>query len=402
MFASAAEADRVFLWNARDRALVRTAPAGLIARSAAFSVDPVMADPVCFPNWQPWSMRAMGTSGKTKAEKSKAGHHLAIGGVRGGIAVLDRVTLQPLVSLVAGKTAPRSAVDDLKFCGAPRAMLAAGSHDLVVDIYDVANGYAHLSRCRGHQATITNLDWSLPDPARGGRRVLQSTCASYELLYWDPVTGKQILANQRDALWETWSCALGFPVMGIWPDGSDGTDVNAVDRAAVGQPRCVVRANDRSNDSRARSTSVEITAPEGDAGLERAGFAVTADDFGKIKLFNYPCVFNDAPFREYKGHASHAMCARFTCDDRRVLTAGGRDRAMLQFITKGVRQDEPAPAYEPPPPETREWGPIDGGKAMGWIEPELDEKELRRREEERRAAPPKPPPAPTDFGEARE
>ena len=402
VFASAAEADRVFLWNARDRALVRTAPAGLIARSAAFSVDPVMADPVCFPNWQPWSMRAMGTSGKTKAEKSKAGHHLAIGGVRGGIAVLDGVTLQPLVSLVAGKTAPRSAVDDLKFCGAPRAMLAAGSHDLVVDIYDVANGYAHLSRCRGHQATITNLDWSLPDPARGGRRVLQSTCASYELLYWDPVTGKQILANQRDALWETWSCALGFPVMGIWPDGSDGTDVNAVDRAAVGQPRCVVRANDRSNDSRARSTSVEITAPEGDAGLERAGFAVTADDFGKIKLFNYPCVFNDAPFREYKGHASHAMCARFTCDDRRVLTAGGRDRAMLQFITKGVRQDEPAPAYEPPPPETREWGPIDGGKAMGWIEPELDEKELRRREEERRAAPPKPPPAPTDFGEARE
>ena len=71
---------------------------------------------------------------------------------------------------------------------------------------------------------------------------------------------------------------------------------------------------------------------------------------------------------------------------------------MLQFITKGVRLDEPAPEYEPPPPETREWGPIDGGKAMGWIEPELDEKEARRREEERRAAPPKPPPAMTAFG----
>ena len=109
-------------------------------------------------------------------------------------------------------------------------------------------------------------------------------------------------------------------------------------------------------------------------------------------------MFNDAPFREYKGHASHAMCARFTCDDRRVITAGGRDRAMLQFITKGVRIDEPAPEYEPPPPETREWGPIDGGKAMGWIEPELDEKEIKRREEERRSAPPKPPPAMTAFG----
>ena len=93
------------------------------------------------------------------------------------------------------------------------------------------------------------------------------------------------------------------------------------------------------------------------------------------------------------------MCARFTCDDRRVITAGGRDRAMLQFVTTGVRLDEPAPAYEPPPPETREWGPIDGGKAMGWIEPEPDEKETRRREEEKRAAPPRAPPAMTGFGE---
>ena len=388
VFASAAETDRVFLWNANDHALTRTAPAGLIARSAAFSVDPVSAGDA-FPGWQPWIMKRQGTSSKYKAEKAKAGHHLAIGGARGGIAVLDGVTLQPLVKLVAGKSAPRTAVDDLKFCGEPRAMLAAGSHDLVVDIYDVANGYAHLSRCRGHQATITNLDWSLPDLARGGRRVLQSTCASYELLYWDPVTGKQILANQRDALFETWSCALGFPVMGIWPDGSDGTDVNAVDRAGTGQPRVV---SDSGRDG------ARVSCPEGDAGLEHAGYVVTADDFGKIKLFNYPCVFNDAPFREYKGHASHAMCARFTCDDRRVITAGGRDRAMLQFITKGVRLDEPAPEYEPPPPETREWGPIDGGKAMGWIEPELDEKEARRREEERRAAPPKPPPAMTAFG----
>ena len=31
------------------------------------------------------------------------------------------------------------------------------------------------------------------------------------------------------------------------------------------------------------------------------GYLVTADDFGKVKLFNYPCVYNDAPYREYKG-----------------------------------------------------------------------------------------------------
>ena len=99
--------------------------------------------------------------------------------------------------------------------------------------------------------------------------------------------------------------------MGVWADGSDGTDINAVDRAHVGQP---------SYDDVAGT----IARPEGADGLENAGFVVTADDFGRVKLFNYPCVFNDAPYREYKGHASHVMCVRFSCDDARVYTAGGR------------------------------------------------------------------------------
>ena len=33
---------------------------------------------------------------------------------------------------------------------------------------------------------------------------------------------------EADEDWATFTCALGFPVMGIWPDCSDGTDVNAV------------------------------------------------------------------------------------------------------------------------------------------------------------------------------
>ena len=62
------------------------------------------------------------------------------------------------------------------------------------------------------------------------------------------------------------------------------------------------------------------------------------------------------------------MSIRFSCDDRRVFTAGGHDRAVLQFKTKGIRQDEEPPAYTPPPEPKRTWGPIDGGKAYGWIE----------------------------------
>ena len=40
----------------------------------------------------------------------------------------------------------------------------------------------------------------------------------------------QIYVNQRDALWDTWTCVLGFPVMGVWRKYSDGTDVNALCR----------------------------------------------------------------------------------------------------------------------------------------------------------------------------
>jgi len=37
--------------------------------------------------------------------------------------------------------------------------------------------------------------------------------------------------NQRDALWDTWTSVLGFPVMGVWRKYSDGTDVNALCRS---------------------------------------------------------------------------------------------------------------------------------------------------------------------------
>ena len=108
--------------------------------------------------------------------------------------------------------------------------------------------------------------------------------------------------------------------MGVWEDGSDGTDVNAVDVAQCGRAF---------QDKKKKIPLVRVA--EGANGLDGAGYCVTADDFGKVKLFNYPCVFNDAPYREYKGHASHTMCARFSSDDALLFSAGGRDRAVLQF-----------------------------------------------------------------------
>ncbi len=47
----------------------------------------------------------------------------------------------------------------------------------------------------------------------------------------------QITVPQRDTQFATWTCNLGFPVMGIFPPFSDGTDVNSVDRSKDQQVR---------------------------------------------------------------------------------------------------------------------------------------------------------------------
>jgi microtubule-associated protein-like 6 len=83
--------------------------------------------------------------------------------------------------------------------------------------------------------------------------------------------------------------------MGIWPPCKDAAAVNAVDRS-----------------------------PDG-------GLLVSADDRGLVKLFNCPCVVEDAPHRAYRGHSPRVACARFSCDGRLVCSVGGRDGAMFQF-----------------------------------------------------------------------
>lgn len=63
---------------------------------------------------------------------------------------------------------------------------------------------------------------------------------SYEILYWTVQEGaapKIDRSKQRDTKWAEWTSTLGFPVMGIWPEGTDGTDINSVHRSHKGVRR---------------------------------------------------------------------------------------------------------------------------------------------------------------------
>lgn len=83
-------------------------------------------------------------------------------------------------------------------------------------------------KCTGHSSYITHLDWS-PD-----NKYIMSNSGDYEILYWDIEHSCKLMRNWsecKDINWTAYTCVLGFQVFGVWPEGSDGTDINALVRS---------------------------------------------------------------------------------------------------------------------------------------------------------------------------
>mmetsp|Transcript_34365 Transcript_34365/g.76299 ORF Transcript_34365/g.76299 Transcript_34365/m.76299 type:complete len:1172 (-) Transcript_34365:306-3821(-) len=288
IFATVSDSGHIRLWDAALRQMTHCAPLGWVPRAVTFSNGPIMGGP----------------------------YHVAVGGLKGQLKILDEgANLRPLHEARDS----REGIADLKYSPNNR-FLAVAEFDTNIDIYSVEKGYQRISRCTGHSSTVRSVDWSTDSS------IVMSTSNDYEILFWNAKTGKQITLPQRDVEYQTYTGTLGFPVMGIWPPYSDGSDINALDRAHNKQ------------------------------------WCVTSDDGGMVKLFNYPCVVEDAPHRAYRGHSSHVMCVRFNCNDALVCSVGGRDRAIFQFRVVELRPDDPPPAAPQPV-----WGPLDStGRNWGW------------------------------------
>uniref|UniRef100_A0A8C9VLL0 EMAP like 3 n=1 Tax=Scleropages formosus TaxID=113540 RepID=A0A8C9VLL0_SCLFO len=173
------------------------------------------------------------------------------------------------------------------------SFLAVGSHDNFIYIYTVTEGgrrYTRFGKCTGHSSFITHLDWS-----KDGKYIM-SNSGDYEILYCKCLNGLQ----SKDREWASYTCVLGFHVMGVWLEGSDGTDINAL----------------------CRSHSEKVVA--------------VADDFCKVHLFQYPCPKPKAPSHKYEGHGSHVTNVCFTHNDSHLISMGGKDTCILQWrVTRG-------------------------------------------------------------------
>ncbi|XP_066947600.1 echinoderm microtubule-associated protein-like 2 isoform X37 [Macrobrachium rosenbergii] len=187
--------------------------------------------------------------------------------------------------------------------------LAVGSRDNNIYIYQVSEDcrkYTRVGRCQakvrraryqsassvGHSSFVTHLDWSADS------QFLQTNSGDYELLFWNAGLCRQIAqtSQMRDVEWATQSCTLTFATLGIWPEGTDGTDINTC----------------------AKANQMDLLA--------------TGDDFGKIKLFASPACQQRARCLEYGGHSSHVTAVGFLQDDSRMISTGGRDTAVMQWV----------------------------------------------------------------------
>ncbi|XP_004644355.2 echinoderm microtubule-associated protein-like 2 isoform X1 [Octodon degus] len=218
-----------------------------------------------------------------------SGSVLAVGTVTGRWLLLDTETND----LVAIHTDGNEQISVVSF-SPDGAYLAVGSHDNLVYVYTVDQGgrkVSRLGKCSGHSSFITHLDWAQDSSC------FVTNSGDYEILYWDPATCKQITNADavRNVEWATATCVLGFGVFGIWSEGADGTDINAV----------------------ARSHNGKLLA--------------SADDFGKVHLFSYPCCQPRALSHKYGGHSSHVTNVAFLWDDSVALTTGGKDTSVLQW-----------------------------------------------------------------------
>lgn len=228
------------------------------------------------------------------ADFCPSGSVVSVGLSTGRWVVLDLVTKE----VVSESTDGNEQLSVMRYSPDGR-FLAVGSHDNFIYIYTVTESgrrYSRFGRCNGHSSFITHLDWS-----KDGCFIV-SNSGDYEILYWDIAGGCKLLRNRfesKDREWASFTCVLGFHVIGVWLEGSDGTDINAL----------------------CRSHNERVVA--------------VADDFCKVHLFQYPCPKPKAPSHKYEGHASHVTNVCFTHNDSHLLSIGGKDTCILQWKVTG-------------------------------------------------------------------
>ncbi|XP_075452065.1 echinoderm microtubule-associated protein-like 6 isoform X2 [Ascaphus truei] len=216
------------------------------------------------------------------AAYSANGEMVAIGMKNGEFVIL----LVNSVKVWGKKRDRKAAVQDIRICP-DNKYLAVGSAENTVDFYDITQGPSlnRIGYCTDIPSFVIQLDFSADS------KYIQVATGAYIRQVHEVPSGKQVVdgALIEKITWATWTSILGDEVIGIWPRNAEKADVNCA---------CVSHA-----------------------GLN----IVTGDDFGLVKLFDFPCTEKFAKHKRYFGHSAHVTNVRFSHDDKYVISTGGDD-----------------------------------------------------------------------------
>eukprot|EP01050_Picozoa_sp_SAG11_P005185 SAG11_NODE_355_length_10322_cov_3.245207_7_plen_512_part_00 len=109
--------------------------------------------------------------------------------------------------------------------------------------------------------------------------------------------------------------------MGIWAEGmNDAMTITATDRSPCG--KYLLTADDGGAAPSARLELARRAAGEQTRAVGAGGC---------LRLLHYPAVVKHAPALEATGHGSFVTAARFSSDGSCIVSAGGNDRALMQW-----------------------------------------------------------------------
>eukprot|EP01065_Artemidia_motanka_P046991 TRINITY_DN7252_c0_g1_i1.p1 TRINITY_DN7252_c0_g1~~TRINITY_DN7252_c0_g1_i1.p1 ORF type:complete len:776 (+),score=326.70 TRINITY_DN7252_c0_g1_i1:74-2329(+) len=236
---------------------------------------------------------------------SPDGAYIVCGFLQGSIAIFNAETLQEDLRIKKRKRR----IQCMAFSPCSK-YLAAGSADNTVDIYDAGDDFRRVCILKGNQSVVMQVDWSEDS------KLLKTASQGYDLLYFDfasdevksglvPPLPLEKAKELKDVKWASTNGYLGWDVQGIWPSRDfGGGEVNAVRR---------------SNDGKTLAT---------------------ADTYGRIKLFRYPCVgggfdkdgmLTRRPHCQWVAPSPSATNVEFSSDDRHVFSTGGGDLSVFQW-----------------------------------------------------------------------
>ena len=143
----------------------------------------------------------------------------------------------------------------------------------------------------GHSGLVNNLDWATDS------QHIRSNSVENEVLFWNAATCRPLREVEaiRELSWSTHDCPLSWGTLGVWGETQDAPDVG----------------------STCRNVERDLVA--------------AGDSAGRVRLYTFPASQPKSLSHTYSGHSSGVTRLAWLTDSSKLISAGGKDNALLQW-----------------------------------------------------------------------